>query len=184
VIAACLLIYFELINSLSFVVHANLAFRATENPFFHEFLNVIRPSYVPPTRYVLSHSIMDGEAARVQLEDHHRLKALPRLTLLFDGWEDKRRRSLYGSVASQIGEDPIVLSLDDLTGKRGSAQTYLETAVAALKRNELENPTNIIALTTDNPTVMQSFRRKFQDQFFWVLVSGYLESTHPKLILF
>ena len=115
---------------------------------------------------------MDAEAARVQLEDIERLNTLPRLTILFDGWEDKRRRSLYGTVTSQVDEDPIILSLDDLTGDRGSADVYMETLVGALKKNEIEGKMHVIALTTDNPTVMQSLRRKTQEKYFWVLVSA------------
>lgn len=113
---------------------------------------------------------MDGEAARVRIEDLERVKSRNILTLLFDGWEDKVGRSLYGSVAAEIGEYPVVLSLDDMSGNRGSADKYLETAINALKNMGLEDGRNIKALTTDNPSVMQSFRRKFQKEFYWVLV--------------
>jgi len=113
---------------------------------------------------------MDAEAARVQIEEIDRLKKAKRLTLLFDGWEDKLRRSLYGTVAARVGEYPTVLSLDDLTGHRGSADKYLETAKKAMKNMEIEDGRNIIALTTDNPTVMQSFRGKFKFDYHWVLV--------------
>ncbi|KAI6130724.1 hypothetical protein EDD16DRAFT_1470093 [Pisolithus croceorrhizus] len=34
---------------------------------------------------------------------------------------------------------------------------------------EIEDARNFIAVTTDNPTVMQSFCQKFQDKFYWVL---------------
>jgi hypothetical protein len=72
-----------------FLVHGNVAFRAAGNPFLHAWLNKLRPPYQPPSRYVLSHTIMDAEAARAQVEDMTRLKARKRLTLLFDGWEDR-----------------------------------------------------------------------------------------------
>jgi hypothetical protein len=65
---------------------------------------------------------MDAEAARAQVEDMTRLKARKCLTLLFDGWEDKLQRSLYGTVAAEHGEPPSVLSLDELTGSRGTAE--------------------------------------------------------------
>jgi hypothetical protein len=120
---------------------------------------------------------MDAEAARVQIEEIDRLKKGKRLTLLFDGWEDKLRRSLYGTVTAQVGEYPTVLSLDDLTGHRGSANKYLETAKKAMKNMEIEDGRNIIALTTDNPTVMQSFRGKFKSDYHWVLVRNMSQST-------
>ena len=114
---------------------------------------------------------MDAEAARVQIKEIDRVKKTKHLTVLFDGWEDKLRRSLYGTVAAKIGEYPTVLSLDELTGHRGSAEKYLETAKKAMKNMEIEDGRNIIALMTDNPTVMQVFGRKFQNIYYWVLVS-------------
>ncbi|KIK75104.1 hypothetical protein PAXRUDRAFT_94925, partial [Paxillus rubicundulus Ve08.2h10] len=99
-----------------FFVHANLPFLAIDNPFFHIFLNTIRPSYNPPSRYVLSHNLLDSEAVRVQQEDIERLKNCKKLTLLLDGWEDLLKRSLYGSVAVEVNQHPVVLSLDDMTG--------------------------------------------------------------------
>jgi hypothetical protein len=114
---------------------------------------------------------MDAEFARTQIEDIEFVKKRPRLTLLFDGWEDKLKRSLYGTVAAGIGEFPTVLSLEELTGIRGTADTYLETIQKAMKHNEIEEAKNIIALTTDDPSVMRAFRRKFKNIFFWVLVS-------------
>lgn len=114
---------------------------------------------------------MDSEYARVSIEEIGRLKQRNRLTLLFDGWEDKIRRSLYGSVAAEVGQYPTVLSLDELTGHRGSADKYLETVKKALKNMEIENGKNLIALTTDDPTVMQSFRCKFKSEYYWVIVS-------------
>ncbi|KAJ8579829.1 hypothetical protein M405DRAFT_939003 [Rhizopogon salebrosus TDB-379] len=93
-----------------FVVHANIPFSVAENWFFRNFLDEIRPSYQAPSRYVLSHSIMDSEVARVQIEDIARLKGRKRLTFLLDGWEDKIRRSLYGSLAAEVKQRPVALS--------------------------------------------------------------------------
>lgn len=114
---------------------------------------------------------MDSEAARVQIEEIERLKSRKRLTLLFDGWEDKLRRSLYGIVAAEVGQYPVVISLSEMTGIRGTADNYLETMKKGLREMEIGDARNVIALTTDDPTVMQSFRRKFQGEFHWTLVT-------------
>ncbi|KAJ7602520.1 ribonuclease H-like domain-containing protein [Mycena rosella] len=92
------------------------------------------------------------------------------VTLLFDGWEDKLRRSLYGTVGTGMDECPSLISLDNMSGYRGSADKYMETIVGGLEKMEMADAKNVIALTTDNPSVMQSFRRKFQARFPWVLV--------------
>jgi hypothetical protein len=56
-------------NRSSFIVYANVAFSVTKNWFFWDFLNYIWPFYTMPSHYVLSHSILDSEVARVQLEE-------------------------------------------------------------------------------------------------------------------
>ncbi|KAF8645091.1 hypothetical protein AX14_009283 [Amanita brunnescens Koide BX004] len=68
-----------------FFIHANIPFSVAGDEYFHEFLNEIRPSYEAPSRYVLSHNLLDSEAARVELEEIDRLKARKCLTLLLDG---------------------------------------------------------------------------------------------------
>jgi hypothetical protein len=108
------------------------------------------------------------------MDDMANLKARKNLTLLTDGWEDRLRRSIYGTVASQVGEEPIVMSLNDITGKRGSADVILANAKKALSVMQVDDGKNFIALCTDNPTTMQSFRRKYEKEFPWVIVRRYL----------
>ncbi|KAG2336964.1 hypothetical protein BDR05DRAFT_978652 [Suillus weaverae] len=90
-----------------------------------------------------------------------RLKARRLLTLLLDGWEDKLRQSLYGSLAAEVKQHPIILALEDMTGK-------------AMKAMEIGDARKIIAVTTDNPT--------FQNKYYWVLtVACFLHSMNTLL---
>ncbi|KAG1830604.1 hypothetical protein EV424DRAFT_1578558 [Suillus variegatus] len=91
---------------------------------------------------------MDSEIAHVQMEDIARLKGRKRLTYLLDGWEDKIRRSLYGSMAAEVNQHPVVLS---------SADKLLEVSVKALEQMEIGDGHNIIAVTMDNPTTLPCF---------------------------
>lgn len=154
-----------------FIIHANIPFSISENPYFLHFVNELWPSYSPSSRYTLSHSILDQEAARVQLEELDRLNSRDKLTLLFDGWEDRLRRSLYGAVVSEVNEYPVVLSLEDMTGQRATAINLYDAVLRALTSMGLEDGSRIIALVTDNPTVMQAFCTRFREKYYWVLVS-------------
>ncbi|KAJ7449770.1 ribonuclease H-like domain-containing protein, partial [Mycena galericulata] len=113
--------------------------------------------------------ILDSEAADVFLRETERLKSSKLLTLLEDGWEDRLKRSIYGIVSAGIDMFPIIMSLDDLTGERGNADKCLDIAVKSLDLMGVPTARNFIAMTTDNPTTMQSLRRKFQQKFFWIL---------------
>jgi hypothetical protein len=127
---------------------------------------------------------MDAEATKAQLKDTTQLKARKHLTLLFDGWEDKLQRSLYGTVAAELGEPLYVLSLDELTGSQGMAKKYLETMKGALKKMNLDDGKNFVSLTTDNPTVMQAYRQLMKNAYYWILVSSIVVlSPFQKLIL-
>lgn len=121
-------------------------------------------------RYVLSHSIIASEMARVQIEEMERLHKRNRLTLLVDGWEDKLKRSLYGTIASEVKQYPVVLGLEDVTGQRGSSEKVLAVVENGMKSMGIEDGKLIIATTTDDPTVMQKFRRLFKEKYYWVLV--------------
>ncbi|KAN0101263.1 hypothetical protein V8E55_001247 [Tylopilus felleus] len=56
-----------------------------------------------------------------------------------------------------------------MTGRRGSANALLDVTQQALEAMKVAEAKNFIAVTTDNLTVMQVFRRKFQAKFYWVL---------------
>ena len=113
---------------------------------------------------------MASEECWIQLEDIARLKNRKRLTFLIDGWEDKLKWSLYGTIAAEVQQFPVVLSLANLTGHCASLDKIFEVAVQALQTMELEDGQNFVALTTDSPTVMQAFRKKFQDKYYWIIV--------------
>ncbi|KIK75288.1 hypothetical protein PAXRUDRAFT_173244, partial [Paxillus rubicundulus Ve08.2h10] len=100
-----------------FIVHANIAFSAAKNWFFQNFVDELFPSYNVPSRNVLSHSLMNAELCRVQLEEVALVKEQKRLTFLLDGWEDLLKCSLYGALAAEINQYPIVLKLADMTGQ-------------------------------------------------------------------
>ena len=53
--------------------------------------------------------------------------------MLFDGWEDSLKRSLYELVAAIVGKFLSIISLDDVSGERETALNHLETIVSALE---------------------------------------------------
>ncbi|KAI0340324.1 hypothetical protein BDW22DRAFT_1334446 [Trametopsis cervina] len=124
---------------------------------------------MPATRYILSHRILDAERSRVEQDNIDRLKQRKRLTLLLDGWTDILGRELYGCVAAEINQYPIVLGLKDMTGVRTTGMNIFEAATTLLQRNDIRDGKNLLAVTTDNPSVMRNFRDRFQNEFYWVL---------------
>ncbi|KAF9235775.1 hypothetical protein BU15DRAFT_89437 [Melanogaster broomeanus] len=102
----------------------------------------------------LANSLLVREAVHVQQEEIDRLNGRKNFTLLLDGWEDLLKRSLYGSVAVEVNQHPVVLSLEDMTGNRGNADNLVLVTQKAMTKMEIGDGKNIIAITTDNPTAL------------------------------
>ena len=66
----------------------------------------------------------------------------------------------------------MVLSLDDMTGNRGNSDNLVLVTWKAMSKMEIGDGKNVIAIMTDNPTVMQAYRRKLQECYPWILVSS------------
>ena len=58
----------------------------------------------------------------------------------------------------EVNQYPVVLALENMTGYWGSVKKILATSQKAMDGMELEDGENFVALTTDNPTVMQSYQ--------------------------
>ena len=76
----------------------------------------------------------------------------------------------YMELASKINQYLIVLGLQELTSHQGSAEKLIEISQKAMDAMELGDGQNFIALTMDNPTVMQSFWNQFYFKFTWILI--------------
>ncbi|KAJ7455725.1 hypothetical protein FB451DRAFT_1184022 [Mycena latifolia] len=87
-----------------FIVHSNSAFLLAHNPYLLAWIQSLRPTYVVPSRYVLSGKLLQAENSRVHIDEVQWLNGRKRVTLLFDGWEDKLRQSLYGTVGVGMDE--------------------------------------------------------------------------------
>ncbi|KAF5328020.1 hypothetical protein D9758_018021 [Tetrapyrgos nigripes] len=152
-----------------YLVHGHAPFSCPENPFFHAFCDSIRPSYLVLTAYVLTHTVMDGEYAQVHLAECDWLKEHKMHTILHDGWEDKAGHALGGTVAANNKAPPVVLRLEDMTADRASADRHCQSIKLGIQKMEL-NVKTIIAITTDNPTVMQSAWNKLETEYHWILM--------------
>jgi len=86
-----------------------------------------------------------------------------------DGWEDVQRRSVYISMLAEVSRFPVVLGLEELTGRHAMADNIVELSNRALIKKSVD-PKFIIAVCTDNPTTMQAFRRKWTQQHTWIIV--------------
>ncbi|THG97345.1 hypothetical protein EW145_g7636 [Phellinidium pouzarii] len=154
---------------LCFLIHANVAFNVAEDDYFITLLYALQPMYKPPSRYVLSHTILDAEATRVHLLEMEQLQEWKFLTMMADGWEDAAGRSIYGVVAAEVKKDPVVLGLSDLTGQQATAGAVVTVCNENMAKMDLKARQSA-ALCTDNPTTMIAARRLWVETYTWMIV--------------
>ncbi|KAK7021419.1 hypothetical protein VNI00_017329 [Paramarasmius palmivorus] len=124
---------------LRYIIHSNSAFKCSEDWYLQDFCYELCPSYECLSHYVISHTLLDSEVSSVHLYDVDVLIKLERIaTFLIDGWDDNLWHSLYGSVASQVDELPLILGLANLTGHCGNAEKIFQTALQAMKNKGIE----------------------------------------------
>ncbi|EIN03308.1 hypothetical protein PUNSTDRAFT_31961, partial [Punctularia strigosozonata HHB-11173 SS5] len=111
---------------------------------------------------------LPGEESRVLDSDIRRLATRKNLTYIIDGWEDRLGRSVYGSIVSEVGHHPVILGLEDMTGRRANADAMRDVSQVSLTKKSVDI-SQILCVCTDNPTTMRAFRRKW-------------ETAHPHLL--
>lgn len=143
----------------------------------------MRPMYKPPSRYVLRHTILDAESARIQILEEEGLKTRQYMTLLCDGWDDAAGRSVYATLAVEVKKPPIILGLEDMTGQRTNANAILEVNEKNLKHMGVD-VLQIAGLCTDNPSTMLAMRREWEHKYPKTIVSQYCISPLNHIQLF
>ncbi|KAJ7059921.1 ribonuclease H-like domain-containing protein [Mycena amicta] len=155
---------------LRYFVHSNTGFLQANSIFLADFTNEICPSFQIASHNVMSTLRLDSEHSRVHLELVDALQAMKRSgTFIYDGWEDELCRSLYGSAVGRVGEPTIIMGLQDVTGKRGSADKLLKGAETAMTEMGIEDASCLLAVVTDNPNVMKAFRNNFVRRYPWII---------------
>lgn len=156
--------------SYSALVYGRLPFAVADNPFLIEFCALLRPSYELPSAYTCIQKLLPAEDLRVTALEMSRLALMHCITLLVDGWDDTVRRSLYGTLACERAETPVMLGLEDMTGQRGNSEAVLRVVENAMKSMDVSG-NQVIAAVSDDPTTMRKYRRLLEEKYPKIIVS-------------
>ncbi|CAG8493613.1 1341_t:CDS:2 [Cetraspora pellucida] len=146
------------------LIYSNVPFRFVENPFFALFLKKLYSSYNLPSRYILTHRIMQAEYARVLLEMVDHLEESNNLTLSLDGWTDVSGNSIYAFLLHKFENINEVINIEDFSITRHTANNLLIAIETSLKNINLDF-NKIIALVTDSPSVMIRLRKNISEKY-------------------
>jgi hypothetical protein len=149
-----------------FVATGNLPFNIVNNPAFDKFIYAIHrgSSYALPSRDTLVSRAFDA-SIEIIANKKKALKQQGPWILGTDGWKDAAGRSVHGIMAIKR-EKQVILKLDDITTIRhSSAEMAKSIKDHAGDYFDLIDPKQVIAIVTDNPSVMVSMRTMIKDEF-------------------
>jgi hypothetical protein len=133
-------------------VHARIQFTASEDPFFIEYSQLLRPTYEVPSAFTLSGEVLASEQAYVTVQQMKEVQKGKLWTFLMDGWEDMRRRSQYATMVQQRGRPGILLKIEDMTGRRADGEALVNVAEKGLDAMGVVS-SSLVACVTDDPLV-------------------------------
>lgn len=140
---------------LDFLVSSNSAFNVCSNKELDLFIRGLNPSYVIPSRRVVSDRLLQKRYSECLLELGDQLKDVNDVTLTMDGWEDVSNNSIYAVIAITSTKQWI-LDIVHFTG-RPTANALLQQLLLSTNKTLLRL-TSIVAFVSDSPTTMIRLR--------------------------
>lgn len=76
------------------IFSSTVPFSIVENTHWINFVKALRPSYTPPSRYVLSKILLNNEYERINCEVNNKIKNSKVYGIQIDGWSNIRLVSI------------------------------------------------------------------------------------------
>src|SRR6218665_3067487 len=149
----------ELDESLARAIFATgTALGIVENPFWISFFNKLRPAYKVPSRYVMSHSLLDREDGRISNLVSAKIAQAECVAIVSDGWTSVNNTPIVNFIIST--PEPVFLR-SVTTGENRHTGQYiaqlLETVIDEVGVRK------VMAVVTDNAANMKAAWRIIND---------------------
>ncbi|KAL1268259.1 hypothetical protein QQF64_033622 [Cirrhinus molitorella] len=131
------------------VYATGLPFTLTANVYWKRFLNVLRPTYTPPTRHDLSTHLLDGEFNRMQAKVKQTIDKADCISVISDGWSNVREQGIINYI---VTTPQTVFYKSKETKDNRHTGSYIADELKAVI-NDL-GPEKVFALVTDNAANM------------------------------
>lgn len=132
-----------------YVFAEGLPFSIVESPHFRDFISLLRPSYVPPSRFQISNSLLEIENARVDAQKNEKIQSAADLFIFTDGWSGIDNRSLINFLVGC--PKPVFLNSVD-TGANAHTANFIASQICSvieqLGSNRQLLPLSLIMLQT------------------------------------
>lgn len=138
-----------------------------QHPLWIEFFKRLRPSFVPPTRRVLSSSLLENEYSKVNSDLCDAIANAPNLNLQCDGWSNIRNEAIINFVISK--PQPLFVEFLETKTNNHSAEFIAGEMAKVIDKYGAEK---FFVAIGDNENTMQAALRLLQMKFPWIVPLG------------
>ena len=142
------------------IIASGCPLRMVENEYWHDFFNVVRPSYSLPTRHDLSNKLLDEEFESVLSDVTVHIKNADFLSLQCDGWSNIRNEAVINFV---VNTPKPVLFKTMTTGTESHTGEYV--AEEMIKCITEIGADKMFAVLSDNAAAMEKAKKLITEKF-------------------
>lgn len=150
------------------IYSANLPLSVTENPYFSEFAQKVRPAWKYPSRYQLTNMLLENDVVDADALNAQATATANTIVLQSDGWTSVKVKSLINFMAV-CDHIPIYLSMID-----SKVDSHTGTYIANLIKTKINEigPNKVLALCTDNAANMPLAWHILREEFPFLVCFG------------
>jgi hypothetical protein len=139
----------------------------TSNIYWQRFLKDLRPSYIPPSRHMLSTPLLQGEYDRVHEKVMNLIQTSDCVTLVSDGWSNIRGEGIINFIACT--PQPVFFKSIDTKDNRHTGAYIADQLKAVI---EEIGPNKVYATVTDNAANMKSAWTEIEEAYSHITPIG------------
>lgn len=138
-----------------------------QHPLWIEFFKRLRPSFMPPTRKVLSSSLLENEYSKVNSDLCEAIANAPNLNLQCDGWSNIRNEAIINFVVSK--PEPLFVEFLETKTNHHTGEFIAGEMAKVMEKYGAEK---FFVAIGDNENTMQAALRLLQIKFPWIIPLG------------
>lgn len=147
------------------LVSGGVAFNFADDYYLSEWLRMIKPTYVLPSRTTLTDNHLVQLYTIACVERDSVLKEGDCFTCLWDGWTDVSHNSIYALMLLHNHESSELLDVINVSKERHTATNMVTMVRDIFDQCAVEDMMSIKCLVTDSPSVMIKFRREMIQEY-------------------
>lgn len=153
----------ELDRQIAKAVYAtNCSFRAIENKEIRKAIEMLRPGYVPPSRFQLSSTLLN------EIFEEEKSKCFNKFSgqsvcMSLDGWSNIHNEPIICVVLTAEDGNSVLLESIDTSGHPHTADYLAELAINAINKCKNEYNCKVTSVVTDNAANMVSMKKKITE---------------------